>query len=251
VRRAAGLLLVVGGAVIAGACGGEEPQPAQERFQVGDGPSAAVVVRPAEQSRPTVVFLHGWGAVDPRAYGPWVRHLVRRGSAVVLPRYQLSALSLPAAALPNAVRGVRAAFDRLSGAPWVAAGHSAGGALAADLAASARRLGLPPPRAVFAAYPGRGLAGLPLRLPVADPSGIPAAVEILALAGAKDSVVGSAVAKAIVGSASGVPRSRRRFVLVTRRDAADHLAPQRSDVAAREVFWRALDNVIARVDRED
>jgi acetyl esterase/lipase len=251
VRRAAGLLFMLGGVVIAGACGGQERQPAPERFQVGDGPSAAIVIRPREQSRPTVAFLHGWGAVDPRAYGPWVRHLVRRGSAVVLPRYQVSGVSLPAAALPNAIRGVRAALERLPGGPWVAAGHSAGGALAADLAASARRLGLPAPRAVFAVYPGRGLAGLPLRLPVADPSGIPADVEILALAGAKDNVVGSAVARAIVSSATAVPRPRRRFVLVSRPDAADHLAPQRSDAAAREVFWRALDSLIARVERAD
>jgi acetyl esterase/lipase len=249
VRGAGCLLLVLGGAVIAGACGGEDERRDSERFQVGSGAAAAVVVRPAEQSRPTVVFLHGWGAVDPRAYGPWVRHLVRRGSAVVLPRYQVSAVSLPALALPNAVRGVRAALERLPGESWVAAGHSAGGALAADLAASAQRLDLPPPRAVFAAYPGRGLAGLPLRLPVADPNGIPAGVEILTLAGARDSVVGSSVAKAIVRSATNVPPERRRFVLVSRADAADHLAPQRGDAAAREVFWPALDRLIARARR--
>lgn len=243
------LLLALSGAVVAGACGDDERRPEVERMQVGSGPSAAVVFRPPAQSRATVVFLHGWGAVDSSAYGPWVRHLVRRGSSVVLPRYQLSAVSLPAAALPNAVSGVRAAFDRLPPGPWVAAGHSAGGALAADLAASARRVALPPPRAIFAAYPGRGLAGLPLRLPIADPSGIRAETWILAMAGARDNVVGSAVAKHIVRSASAVPPRRRRFVLVTRSDAADHLAPQRGDAAAREVFWPALDRLIARVDR--
>ena len=226
--------------------GGDRPQAT--RLEVGRGPAAALVVRPAEQTRPTVVFLHGWGAIDPRAYGPWVRHLVERGSAVVLPRYQTSALSLPAEALPNALRGVRAAFARLPGeSDWVAAGHSAGGALAADLAAVARRAGLPRPRAVFAAYPGRGLAGVPLRIPAVDPAGLPRGIRLVALAGARDRVVGNAVARAIVASATPVPRSRRRFRLVTRPGAADHLAPQRADAAAREVFWSALDRLIARV----
>ena len=232
-----------------GACdsGDDTPRPDVTRSQLGRGAASAVLWRPRRQTLPTVVFLHGWGAVDPRAYGPWVRHLVRRGSAVVLPRYQLSGLSLPAAALPNAVRGVRAGLARLPGRPWVAAGHSAGGALAADLAVGAIAEGLRPPLAVFAAYPGRGLAGVPLRIPATDPARIPSGVRILALAGADDRVVGAQTAKDIVVGADRVPRAQRRFVLVTRPDAADHLAPQRNDAAAREVFWPALDRLIGRV----
>jgi acetyl esterase/lipase len=248
-RARAVIAAALAAGLLASACGGDDDggRPQAAHFEVGRGPAAAVVVRPAEQTRPTVVFLHGWGAVDPRAYGPWVRHLVARGSAVVLPRYQTSAVSLPAEALENALRGVRAAFARLPGErDWVAAGHSAGGALAADLAAVAGRAGLRAPRAVFAAYPGRGLSGVPLRIPVANPAGLPGDLRIVALAGASDRVVGSAVARAIVASATRVPRERRSFRLVTRPDAADHLAPKRADAAAREVFWSALDRLIAR-----
>jgi acetyl esterase/lipase len=234
---------------VLGACGGSEPSgPDQEptRTRLGSGAASVVIWRPPEQTRPTVVFLHGWGAVDPAAYGPWVRHLLSRGSAVVLPRYQVSAISLPTQALPNALRGVRAALDRVPG-DWVAAGHSAGGALAADLAASAGDERLRRPRAVFAAYPGRGLEGLPFRIPARDPAEIPAETRVLAFAGARDRVAGQATARAIVDGAQQVPESRRRFVLVTRADAADHLAPQRGDRAAREVFWAPLDRLIEQV----
>jgi acetyl esterase/lipase len=226
---------------------GEDDGAAGAREQVGRGAASAVVLRPRIQTRPTVVFLHGWGAVDPRAYQPWVRHLLARGSAVVLPRYQTSALSLPAAALPSARRGTEAALERLDGSDWVAAGHSAGGALAADLAAVAGRGTLDPPLAIFAANPGRGLAGLPVRLPAVDPAQIDPGTRIVAMAGARDRVVGSETARALVRGATRVPRGRRSFVLVTRPDAADHLAPQRGDRAARQVFWAALDRLIDRV----
>ena len=236
-------------AMALGACefDDDEPRPDVTRWQLGRGAASAVLWRPGRQTLPTVVFLHGWGAVDPRAYGPWVKHLVSRGSAVVLPRYQVSGLSLPAAAFPNALRGVRAGLEQLPGRPWVAAGHSAGGALAADLAAGAGRAGLRPPVAVFAAYPGRGLAGVPFRLPASDPAGIPSGVRIVALAGAEDRVVGAQTAKEIVVGADRVPRARREFLFVERPDASDHLAPQRNDAAARAVFWPALDRLIARV----
>jgi acetyl esterase/lipase len=245
VAAAASLALL---SVTLAACGDDSPASREgARSEVGRGAASAVLWRPRRQTLPTVVFLHGWGAVDPRAYGPWMRHLVRRGSAVILPRYQLSALSFPADALPNAVRGVRAALARVPGQPWVAAGHSAGGALAADLAARAGREHLRAPLAVFAVNPGRGFRGVPFRLPASDLGQIAPDTRILALAGARDRVTGRQTAMAIVDGARRVPRAKRRFVLVTRPDAADHLAPQRNDSAAREVFWPALDRLIARV----
>jgi acetyl esterase/lipase len=240
----AALLISLVPAALAACDDDSEPQEPVSRTQLGRGAESVVVWEPAERKLPTVVFLHGWGAVDPAAYGPWVRHLVRRGSAVVLPRYQVSALSFPEEALPNALRGVQSGLRRLPG-PWVAAGHSAGGALAADLAASAAAEGLRPPLAVFAACPGRGLAGLPFRIPEGDLGEIAPSTRILAMAGARDRVVGQATARAIVDGASAVPRDRRSFRLVTRLDASDHLAPQRPDGAAREIYWAALDRLIA------
>ena len=156
---AAVALLLAAGAPPLAACGGEEL--VTER--IGDGPAAVTIVRPEglDTDVPLVLFLHGWGATDPRAYRPWIEHLARAGNAVIYPRYQDSFAEPPAQVLGNVVLGVRAALARLDEDPGslVAAGHSAGGALAADYAAVARSVGLPSPRAVFAAYPGRRFAG--------------------------------------------------------------------------------------------
>ena len=62
---------------------------------------------------PAVIFLHGWGATEPRFYGPWVEHLAREGNAVVYPRYQQSVAEPPAQVLGNAQAGIRLAFDEL------------------------------------------------------------------------------------------------------------------------------------------
>src|SRR4051812_31787268 len=99
---AAAVALVVAG------CGGP---PAPE--VVGTGAAAATIRRPAEPRGATVLFLHGWGAVALRSYRPWVDHLVAEGHVVVYPRYQESFASLPGEALPNALKGIRAAFERL------------------------------------------------------------------------------------------------------------------------------------------
>ena len=128
------------------------------------------IIRPEglDEDVPVVLFLHGWGATGAaRATGPWLEHLARAGNAVIYPRYQDSFAEPPAQVLGNVVLGVRAALRRLDEDPrsLVVAGHSAGGALAADYAAVARSVGLPAPRAVFAAYPGRRFAGARVGIP--------------------------------------------------------------------------------------
>ena len=70
------------------------------------------------------------------------------------------------------------------------AGHSAGGALAADYAAIARTAKLPEPVAVFSAYPGRTLRRVNVGIPEIDPARIPSDTEVVALAGSDDRVVG-------------------------------------------------------------
>lgn len=242
-RRRAALIVV---AVAAAGCAGDRPEI--ERIDAGRGPDRVAVFRAAEAEGPLpgVIFLHGWGATDPRTYRPWIEHLVRRGNAVIYPIYQESALWPPALVLRDSIDGVRAGLRAVEIAPdsLVIAGHSAGGALAADLAASAAAAGLPRPRAVFAAYPGRRLEGVPATIPAASPRSIAPDTRILALAGADDRVVGDSAARAIVRSAPQVPRPLRRLSTVTDPAADDHLAPQRADPAARRVFWRALDRLI-------
>jgi dienelactone hydrolase len=236
VKRALILLLV-----LAGCGGGDEPEFATET--VGRGPQTATIVRPDVDGRvPVVVFLHGWGATRPRPYQPWIDHLAREGNAVIYPRYQDSFVDGPSQVLGNALAGVRLALARIDEEPGslVVAGHSAGGALAADYAAIARAAKLPEPVAVFSAYPGRTLRGASLGIPEIDPGRIPETTEVVALAGTNDSVVGQSVARRIASATGG------QLVVVDDPRTSDHQGPVRADTASRREFWDRLDALIDR-----
>jgi acetyl esterase/lipase len=257
-RRVLALLLALGAlaAVIAVALasrGGDEraaPVEAVERLHVGTGATAATIFRPAgSRARlPVVIFLHGWGAVDPAPYRPWLGHLARRGNVVIYPAYQTSALSPPSLVLGDALRGVEAALDRVDvdRHSLVVAGHSAGGALAADYAAISGAAGLPRPRAVFSVYPGRRLEGIEFGLPAVGDRAIPSRTRIVALAGARDRVVGDRVARALVRDSVRVPDARKRFIRVTDPAVSDHLGPLRDTAPARREFWARLDALMER-----
>ena len=206
----------------------------------------STIIRPdVGRPLPVVVFLHGWGAPDPAFYRPWLEHLARRGSAVVYPRYQDSFVEPPRQALGNVLAALRIALGRreLRTDALVLAGHSAGGALAADYAALADTAGLPRPKAIFAAYPGRRLPRIPDGLPEIPPRRIAAGTRIVALASATDGVVGTATARELV---RGATRADAQLVLVEDSAADDHQAPLRADAAARRTFWAPLDRLVER-----
>jgi acetyl esterase/lipase len=212
----------------------------------GRGADAAFVLRPRDKATerlPVVLFGHGWFATNPRVYRGWVTHLVRQGNAVVYPVYQTVPYLSPELALEAFTNGVRTALRSTPHTTdgLVAVGHSAGGALVADYAATAAEEGLPVPEAVLSAYPGRKLPRFDPRIPEEDLTRIPPTTEVLALAGAADVVVGSTAARSLVRQ---VPDGR----LITVRDpsVADHRGPQRADPDSRRVFWRRLDALIRR-----
>ena len=84
------------------------------------------IFQPAGKPKDVVVFFHGQGganggdAVDHR---PWIDHLVKRGSLVIYPRYELSYEPDPT---PFVVKGVKAAMQRVDtkGLPVLAIGYS-------------------------------------------------------------------------------------------------------------------------------
>ena len=221
------------------------------RFTVGSVPTSVDIIRRsgALAARTTVLFLHGWGLTKRADYRSWMRHLAATGNTVLAPRYLRSARDDPALVRGRVLRAVRRALERVEVAPGslVVVGHSAGAALAADYAAAARANGLPSPAAVFAVYPGRRILGFPNGIPEVDPSRIPSSTRLVALAGARDSVVGQQPARALVDRASTIPSSRRRFVLVSSPKVSDHLGPLRDTPPARAVFWRRLDRLIAAI----
>jgi pimeloyl-ACP methyl ester carboxylesterase len=212
-----------------------------------------------------VVFLHGWFAVNPAFYGAWIDHLVRSGRTVIFPRYQNDVGTLPRDFLPNAVAAVRDALGVLeTGTQHVGpdlrrvalVGHSAGGNLAAQIAAVAAdpHSGLPQAKVVVALMPGEVL---PSREPRMDR--IPASTLLLVAVGEDDFLVGDVRGRQIFNEASTIPRSRKRFLLF-RSDrhgfppiVAEHTAPTAANrrLDTGEGLFRSLQMSLGEVNAMD
>ena len=220
------------------------PHKAVRRVELGEGPRSYWLFEPADptpETAPVVVFNHGWFAVNPGVYGAWIEHLVRKGRIVIAPRYQRDWSTPPANFLPNGLTAVRDALDVLSTSPahvrpdrsrFAIMGHSAGGNLAAQMAAVAAEADLPVPKAVIAIFPGEVL---PSRKP--DLANVPASTLLVVLAGEKDVVVGDQRARQIFAETTSVPLDRKKYILY-RSDLrgyphfrADHLAPTGAQVS--------------------
>ncbi len=261
IRLAALALMVAGATTRAGEPA--YPHAAVESRQIGDGPRSYWLFEPAGPrpggKAPVVVFLHGWLAVDPAAYGAWIEHLARSGNLVIAPRYQEDWRTPPDQFLPNAAAAVRDGLDVLETGEGrvrpdrgrvAMVGHSAGGNLAALLAAGAVELGIPSTRAVVAVTPGEVRPQTSPRL--AD---VPASTVMVVVAAEDDWIVNDARARAIFAGATAVPDSHKEFVLY-RTDrhgrpplVADHLMPTgrpgRADALDRDGIWRLTDLAIA------
>ena len=197
---------------------------------------------PAPTAAPVVVFCHGWGALDPKNYRAWIDHLVRRGNIVIWPNYQDSLLTPAAQFLPNAIAGVRGALASMAATRGAmqpdlqrvaVLGHSAGGVLAAELAAVAHAQGLPEFRAVMPVEPGDGSQGgrHPVTVPLADLSPMPSATQLLVMVGADDHRAFEELGLHIYAAAREVPAARKH-VLEMQSDThgdppllANHAAP--------------------------
>ncbi len=218
-----------------------------DRVDLGDGARAVSIFRPAGWSGapgPVVILLHGWVAVDPAEYGSWIGHLVRQGITVIFPAYQTKPAYDTTMPLANLLAGVRAALGQVRIAPGrlVVAGHSAGGALAADYAAVAADHGMPVPSAVFSVYPGRKLRHLRVPIPATDLAQIAPGTSVLVFAGERDSAVGSGTARRIV---QGAIRADATLRIITDDAVDSHSAPRRADGAAQRAFWAPLDALVA------
>jgi dienelactone hydrolase len=228
---------------------GQRPKPAPgpkpphqgiRRFEIGQGPRSYWLFEPDEprpERAPVVVFLHGWFAVNPGFYGAWIDHLVRDGRIVIFPRYQHDVGTMPQDFLPNAMAALHDAMgvlhvgvDHVRPDPsrFALIGHSAGGNLAAQIAAlaSAPRTDLPRPKAVIVVMPGEVVA-----TPRHSLSRIDEKTLLVVMVGEEDIVVGDLRGRQIFDEASAVPASRRRFIFF-RSDRhghppliADHAAP--------------------------
>ena len=160
---------------------------------------------------PVVVFLHGYGALNPMIYGRWIRHIVRQGNTVIFPRYQKNLLSpSPKKFVQNVAQGIRDALEELkkgdhvqiADAPLVVVGHSYGGTIAANLAVHFDSLQIPQPKGVLLCAPGTGpFSGGKLK----NYKSMPADTKLLIMVNTNDHVVGDDLGKLIFETAQKTP----------------------------------------------
>lgn len=174
-----------------------------------------------EAGRPVAVFLHGWGATNPQAYGAWIDHLARQGWLVLFPRFQEVNRTKPSDAPAIAGSLVKAALDEVDSdkeakpdrSRVAMIGHLAGAPLAMDLAADATKDGLPVPKLIFAVTPG-GIASGPKSRGIAlhDLEKIAPETLIVTMVGDKDARAADLASRRLLREASAVPPERKLFV---------------------------------------
>jgi len=197
---------------------------------------------PKPRSAPVIVFLHGWGGMNPLYYGAWIDHLVKRGNIVIYPRYQASLLTALKDFTPNTIAAVKDALDRLQAEKghvtpelnkFAAVGHSMGGLLAANVAALAAESKLPHVRALMCVEPG--ITEAPINFELADLKKLPPATLLLAVAGDRDSLVRETDAKRIYYESTRIPAANKDFITLvsdthgTPTLIASHRAPTAID----------------------
>lgn len=197
---------------------------------------------PKPRTAPVVLFLHGWGGMNPMYYGAWLDHLVKRGNIVIYPRYQGSLLTSINDFTPNTLHAVKDAIERLKTEPghvradftrFATVGHSVGGILAANVAALAREEKLPRVSAVMAVEPG--ITESPINVPLADLKKLPPETLLLSIAGDQDTLVRDTDAKRIYYESTRISANNKDFITLVSdsygRPAlqASHRAPTAHD----------------------
>lgn len=197
---------------------------------------------PKPRSAPVVVFLHGWGGMNPLYYGAWIDHLVKRGNIVIYPRYQASLLTSLKDFTPNTIAAIKDAVERLQTEKghvtpelnkFAAVGHSMGGLLAANVAALAAESKLPRVRALMSVEPG--ITESPINFALADLKQLPAATLLLAVAGDRDTLARDTDAKRIYYESTRIPAANKDFITLvsdthgTPTLIASHRAPTAID----------------------
>ncbi len=166
---------------------------------------------PFPDSAHVLVFLHGYGAINPMVYGKWLQHLVRQGNIVIFPRYQKNLLRPAARKFPSmAAKAIRDALDTLRSGdhvrpktgPLILVGHSYGGAISAYLGVRYERYGIPQPEGLLLCAAGTG----PLRaVRLRSYEAMPENTRMLVVINDQDKVVGDRFQERIFRTAMHTP----------------------------------------------
>lgn len=178
-----------------------------------------------------IVFVHGYGAMNPMIYGGWIKHLVKQNNVVIFPRYQKGILTTHpdefAQNASTAINDAKIELNKLNiNANWnnfSLVGHSYGGVIISDLAVNYADYKISKPKAVMLCSPGTG----PLKGGRLDSyEKMDADINLLVMVSDDDYVVGDKFGKLVFNSAHSV--KNRNFIRQhkdthgTPRIGADH-----------------------------
>ena len=210
----------------------------------GTGATRYWIFEPADpkpDSAPLVIFNHGWSAMEPKFYGAWIDHIVKRGNIVVYPVYQDSLRTPTYDFTPNAAAGIRSAVEKLQTEPGhvkphldkvTVVGHSMGGVITANLGAQWQQHGVPQPKALMCVEPGKTWArSEATSVKLADMSLIGKETLLLTVAGDRDRLVKDVDAKRIFKESTNILPQNKNYAVLISDDhgspalAANHFAP--------------------------
>ncbi len=169
---------------------------------------------------PLVIFIHGSGAREPDLYLTWIEHLVRRGAVVLYPEYQ-STDTDERVYLQNLLDSVRRALNTLERkdvaideSRVAVIGHSLGGVLAVDYAASAAATRLPVPTAVMGVAPDCSTPATEMTCLKGDASTIAHTTRLLLVSGELDVEKVWVAVEHIWSEIEAVPLENRDIVML-------------------------------------
>lgn len=181
---------------------------------------------PTPDSANVIVFCHGLGMLNPKVYGAFIKHLVRKGNIVIYPRYQrtLNLSTTIGTFNDSCAKGIKKALDTIQQPGHVKGrmqnyfilGHSVGGVLTANMTMLYAQYGLPKPLTAFSMEPGAATYLM------SDYSLFPADVKYLIAIGQDDAIVGTAPGTTIFNQSVLVPTSHKNLV---HQYADSHSAP--------------------------
>ena len=247
-RLGPGLLALALVAALAGCGGGKSDELSHSTSEgpIGKGSSGVWLYRPAGKPKNVVVYFHGQGGpkeATPVNHLPWIKHLVKRGSIVIYPRYETAYEADPMKFVATGIKAAEKKVD-VKGLPVLAIGYSRGGALAVEYGAVAPGNDVPVPGQIMSVFP----AGQGNERHLIDLSTLPGSTRLLIQIGTDDTVVDGAGARYLLGrlKQAGFPGDNIKLDVVRSKIgfSSDHFAPLGATPGAQAAFWRPADKLL-------